>query len=233
MATGECTINAVSYAMSAAMNIASSDYDADIDEFTKAGLTKAESALVRAPYVAEAPFAMECRLMENIELRRDIGGNGNLMLLEVVAFHVADSVMVDGMIDPRRMDLVARMGGSYYARAHASVLFEQQQPPRPSIGMDALPDHVRTSPILSGRDLAVLATVPELPVYDGSFPVFDAAFRADDVEIELAAGNGQGALYVLMNDPLRRHDRILLHRTAKCFLEHGQVDQAWQTLLME
>lgn len=233
MATGECTINAVSYAMSAAMNIASSDYDAQVDEFTKAGFTKAASSIVHPPYVAESPFAMECRLMENIELRRDIGGNGNLMLLEVVAFHVSDSVMVDGAIDPRRMDLVARMGGSYYARAHESVIFTQQQPPIPSIGIDALPEHIRTSPVLTGRDLAVLATVPELPMYDGSFPVFDAAFRADSVEIELAAGNALAALYVLMNDPLRRHDRIALHSIAKCFLDKGLVDQAWQTLLME
>ena len=233
MATGECTINAVSYAMAAAMNITSSDYPPDVDEFTKSGLTKAASTIVAAPYVAEAPFAMECKLMENIELRRDIGGNGNLMLLEVVAFHVADSVMVDGAIDPRRMDLVARMGGSYYARAHASVIFEQQQPMRPSIGIDMLPEHIRLSPVLTGHDLAVLAAVPELPMYDGSFPRFDEAFRADSVEIELAAGNAMAALYVLMNDTVRRHDRMLLHRIARCFIERGQIDEAWQTLLME
>ncbi|MBU3742189.1 MAG: flavin reductase family protein [Candidatus Kapabacteria bacterium] len=233
MATGECTINAVSYAMSAAMNITSSEYGPEVDEFIKAGFTKAPSTLVKPPFVAEAPFAMECRLMENIELRRDIGGNGNLMLLEVVAFHVADSVMVDGVIDPRRMDLVARMGGSYYARAHSSVIFEQQQPPRPVIGLDALPDHIRTSPVLTGRDLAILASVPELPMYDGSFPRFDTEFRADAAEIELAAGNAMAALYVLMNDAERRHDRIMLHRIAACFLAHGKIDEAWQTLLME
>jgi hypothetical protein len=70
-------------------------------------------------------------------------------------------------------------------------------------------------------------------MYDGSFPRFDEAFRADSVEIELAAGNAMAALYVLMNDTVRRHDRILLHRIARCFVAQGQIDEAWQTLLME
>jgi flavin reductase (DIM6/NTAB) family NADH-FMN oxidoreductase RutF len=233
MTTGECTISTVSFRIAAAMNVASGEYAPDVDEYEKSGLSKAPSAYVKPPYVAESPFAMECKLMENIALRRDIGGNGNLMLLEVVAFHVADSVYVDGKIDPRRMDLVARMSGSYYARAHASVIFEMTQPPRPCIGVDALPEHIRTSPVLTGSDLAKLATVPELPMYDGSFPRFDEAFRADDVDIELAAGNAMAALYVLMNDSIRRHDRRMLHRIARCFIEGGRLDEAWQTLLME
>lgn len=233
VATGECTISTVSHRIVAAMNVTAADYPPDVDEYEKAGLTKAASQYVKPPYVAESPYAMECRFMENIALRRDIGGNGNLMLLEVIAFHVSDSIYVDGKIDPRRMDLVARMGGSYYARAHASVIFEMSQPTRPCIGVDALPEHIRLSTVLTGNDLATLASVPELPMYDGSFPRFDVEFRADDVNVELSAGNATAALYVLMNDPTRRHDRALLHRIARCFIERGQIDEAWQTLLME
>jgi flavin reductase (DIM6/NTAB) family NADH-FMN oxidoreductase RutF len=38
------------------------------DKFAAAGLTPVESALVRAPYVAEAPVVIECRLMQAVEL---------------------------------------------------------------------------------------------------------------------------------------------------------------------
>jgi len=228
--TGEATISVVTYSMVHKVNLASAPYPADVDEFVKAGFTKAPSTLVKPPFVAESPYAMECRLMENIELRRDIGGNGNLMLLEVVAFHVADSVMVDGKIDPRRMDLVGRMSGSYYSRT--TSVFEAVQPPHQCIGIDALPDQIRTSEILTGNDLAKLAYVQVLPMLDGSFPQFSEDYRADSVEIELLASNPMGALYAMLQNG-SQHDRALRHRIAKAFIANDQLDEAWQTLLLE
>ena len=228
--TGEATISVVTYSMVHKVNLASSPYPGDVDEFVKAGFTKAPSTLVKPPFVAESPYAMECRLMENIELRRDIGGNGNLMLLEVVAFHVSDSVMVDGKIDPRRMDLVGRMSGSYYSRT--TSVFEAVQPPHQCIGIDALPDQIRTSEILTGNDLAKLAYVQVLPMLDGSFPQFNEDYRADSVEIELLASNPMGALYAMLQNG-SQHDRALRHRIAKAFIANEQLDEAWQTLLLE
>jgi flavin reductase (DIM6/NTAB) family NADH-FMN oxidoreductase RutF len=228
--TGEATISVVTYSMVHKVNLASAPYPGEVDEFVKAGFSKAPSTLVKPPYVAESPYAMECRLMENIELRRDIGGNGNLMLLEVVAFHVADSVMVDGKIDPRRMDLVGRMSGSYYSRT--TSVFEAVQPPHQCIGIDALPDQIRTSEILTGNDLAKLAYVQVLPMLDGSFPQFSEDYRADSVEIELLASNPMGALYAMLQNG-SQHDRALRHRIAKAFIANDQLDEAWQTLLLE
>lgn len=233
METGEATISICTYAMVEAVNLASCEYPPEVNEFEKAGLTARPSSLVRPPAVAESPYVMEARLMENVELRRDIGGNGNLMLLEVVAFHVSDSVMVDGVVDPRRMDLVARMGYDWYARIAPDACFTVKKPTWNGIGVDALPDHIRTSTVLTGNDLARLAGVRELPMYDGSFPRFDTTFRADSIEIELAAGQPDAALYVLMNDAGRRHDTTFLHRIAKAYLAIDRVDEAWQTLLME
>lgn len=230
METGECTISTVPYAIVHRMNIAAGEYPPEVDEFEVAGLTKRPSVLVAPPSVAESPYAMECKLMENIELRRDIGGNGNIMLLEVVAFHVADSAMSGGKIDPRRLDLVGRMGGGFYART--TDLFEAAQPLHACIGIDELPEHVRTSPVLTGNDLAQLAYVPVLPMLDGSYPQFDETYRADSFEIELAAGNPDGALFVLLNSP-RRHDRLQLHRVAQLLIKQGRIADAWQTVMME
>ena len=156
--TKECTISTVSYSMVHNMNVAAAPYPPDVDEFVKAGLTKKASDIVAPPFVGESPYAMECVLLESIELGRDRGGNGNLVLLEVVAFHVSDSVMVDGKVDPGRMDLVGRMGYSHYTRT--TDRFETSQPHVLSIGLDALPDHIRTSHVLTGNDLARLAVVP-------------------------------------------------------------------------
>ena len=168
LATKECTISAVTESMVHKMNVTAAPFPKEVDEYEKAGFTKGASELVKVPYVADSPFAMECKLMENIELRRDIGGNGNIMLLEVVAFHVADSVMVDGKVDPHRMDLVGRLGFGYYTRVRD--IFEAKQPAHQCIGIDALPDHIKNSDILSGNDLARLAYVQVLPMLDGSFP---------------------------------------------------------------
>lgn len=100
--TGECTISTVSYPFVEQMNLASTDYPRGVDEFTKSGLSKAESQVVSVPYVAEAQIAMECTLVHNIELFREKGGNGNIMLLRVERLHVRESAMTDGRIDPEK-----------------------------------------------------------------------------------------------------------------------------------
>jgi hypothetical protein len=67
---------------------------------------------------------------------------------------------------------------------------------------------------------------------DGSYPQFDESYRADSFEIELAAGNPDGALFVLLNST-QRHDRILLHRVAQLLISQGRISDAWQTVMME
>lgn len=231
LATRECTISSVSYAMAHAMNLTSAEYPPEVDEYAVSGFTKATSSLVAPPFVAESPFAMECTLFENIELRRDIGGNGNIVLLEVVAFHVSDSVMrSDGSIDPHSMDLVGRMGYSYYCRTRD--VFSATQPGHLPIGMDALPDHIRKSPILTGNDLAQLAYVPVLPMYDGSFPQFATDFTADSIDIELSCERPMGALFVWLQRG-NRTDHETLHKIAQIFIRHGKIDEAWQTLMLD
>jgi len=173
---------------------------------------------------------MECKLLQSIELGRDVGGNGNLVLLEVVAFHVSDSVFDGDCVDPGKMDLVGRMGFSHYTRT--TDRFEAAQPHHACIGLDTLPEHIRTSDVLTGNDLARLAYVPVLPMLDGSFPQFDEAYRADSVEIELHSGNPMGALYAMLQAGLQ-HDRGLRHRIAKAFLAKDEIENAWQTLLLE
>lgn len=200
METRECTVNAVTYAMVHQVNLASADYPRGTDEFVKAGFTKRPSIEVAPPSVAESPYVMECRLMDHIELRRDIGGNGNIVLLEAVCFHVSERVMTDGRIDPHKIDLVARMGYSHYCRA--TDIFEATQPAHLCMGMDALPERIRNSTVLSVSDLAQLAYLVAIPERTPDFG---------------------------MPDTVR--DEASAHAAVKAFINKGNIADAWQILL--
>lgn len=197
--TGECTISAVTYGMVHQMNLTSADYPRGTDEYVKAGFTKRASVEVAPPSVAESPYVMECKLFDHIELRRDIGGNGNIVLLEAVCFHVSEDVMTDGKIDPHKIDLVARMGHSHYCRA--SNIFDAAQPAHHCMGMDALPEGIRNSTVLSGNDLAQLAYLESIPERDAGF------VSPDD------------------------HNETSAHMAAKVFIQQGNIADAWQVLL--
>ena len=77
--------------------------------------------------------------------------------------HIREDVINDkDQIDPKAMDQVARMGGSWYSRA-AQGLFELSQPTAIKNGFDSLPQEVKTSVYLTGNDLARLLEVDEIP----------------------------------------------------------------------
>lgn len=234
METGECTISTVTHSIVQQMNVASAEYERGTDEFIKSGLSKSPSQVVQPPFVAESPFAMECRLIQNIELFREEGGNGNIMLLRVMRIHVKESVMTEGRIDPRKMDLVARMGYKWYAHITPEACFETAQPRVRGIGFDQLPEHIKHSIVLTGNDLAQLAGVETLPERDTTFARTED-INADSVDIELMAGNPMNALLVYVREAASAgiNNPLTLHKIAQSFLAKGMVQEAWQTLLLE
>ena len=230
--TGECAISAVPYRLVEQVSLASAGYARGIDEFEKAGLTKRPSVDVAPPGVAESPFIMECRLMQHIELAKGTPASGNLMICRVLRIHVAESAFNGERLDPHRLDLVARMGYSYYCRASGDAVFEAPQPRVNGIGFDALPDRIRTSDLLTGNDLALLAGVPAIPERDPAFPSFPEDIHCDSIDIELNANNPTGALYALHSQPHQANRHAALFRIAQCFLRQKKVAEAWQTLFL-
>jgi flavin reductase (DIM6/NTAB) family NADH-FMN oxidoreductase RutF len=162
VATGEFVIAAVSHAMVQQMNVASAEYPAGVDEFVKAGFTGLPALKVRPDLVAESPFQMECRLHQALELGAG-PGSGLLLVGEVLAFHAREDCFEDGQLDPERLDLVGRNGGSWYTRASGAALFRLPKPEGRHIGYDALPEPLRASAILTGNDLGRLAHSAALP----------------------------------------------------------------------
>ena len=91
----------------------------DVDEFALAGLTPLASTLVEAPRVAESPVTFECRAIEVRQLRSAAGEPVDtwLVLGEVVAIHIAQASLRDGVYDTAAADHVLRGGGpaDYFA----------------------------------------------------------------------------------------------------------------------
>ncbi len=115
-ATGEFACSVVSLALKDAMNASTASFPAGVDEFEKAGLSKGEGRAIRAPHVAEAPAALECRMVriiDDLPVARE--GLMNIVVIgEVVGVHIRDEVLKDGLVDVLTYNPVARMGYMEY-----------------------------------------------------------------------------------------------------------------------
>lgn len=213
--TREVVINVVTYAMVQQMSLSSCEYPRGVDEFVKAGFTKLPSEMVQAPRVAESPVQMECRVRDIIETGTE-GGAGNLVICEVLVMHIADEVLNEHQqIDPQKIDLVARMGGDYYCRASGSAVFTVAKPNTElGMGMDALPMAIRHSRVLTGNHLGMLANLTAIPAVNPAF--------TDDTCRQIMQ------YYAANPDDLE----LELHRYAARLLDRGEVETAWQVLLM-
>ncbi|MDI1235487.1 MAG: flavin reductase [bacterium] len=160
----EVVINVVTYEMVQQMSLASSPYEKGVDEFIKSGFTAVDSDLIKPARVKESPVQMECVVKQVMELGEG-GGAGNLIICEVVKMHINEDFINEfGAIDQQKIDLVARMGGNWYCRAHGDALFEVAKPLTTiGIGVDALPKHIRLSELLNGNELGMLGSVEHLP----------------------------------------------------------------------
>lgn len=213
----EVVINVVNYDLVQQMNLASTEYPEGVNEFEKAGLTPIASDLVRPFRVKESPVQFECKVREVIKLG-DEGGAGNLIVAEILRMHISEDVLTkEGTIDPHRIDLVARMGGDWYCRASGDAVFSIAKPGREhGIGVDAMPEHIRESTILSGNDLGLLGSIHQLPTHEDL-----EAFRADP----------KMAALVKWQHKNRHEVEKQLHQNAQMLLAEGRIKEAWMMLL--
>ncbi len=56
---------------------------------------------------------MECSLYQLIEFGQSPGA-GNLVMGEIKCMHIDDAVLKDGRLESDALDLVGRLGGSFY-----------------------------------------------------------------------------------------------------------------------
>ena len=115
--TGEFVCNLATWDLRSAMNITSAPFPRGVDELRAAGLTPAPCRLVRPPRVAEAPCAMECRVLQTVSLR-DVSGNDidrHVVFGQVLGVHIDERFIVDGRLDTAAMRPIARCGYDEYS----------------------------------------------------------------------------------------------------------------------
>lgn len=109
--TGEFVVNVATWELREQMNASAVPAPREFDEFEYAGLTKADSRLVKCPRVAESPLHLECRYSRSVEvLSNDAGDPNTVVFGEVVGVHIDDRVLVDGRIDFLKLRPVGRLG---------------------------------------------------------------------------------------------------------------------------
>jgi flavin reductase (DIM6/NTAB) family NADH-FMN oxidoreductase RutF len=112
--TGEFVIATVTAALAEAMNKCAAELPYGQSEFEFSGLTPIPATKVAPPLVRESPVNLECRLRQIVTTGAGPGG-GNVVFGDILAIHVADEILgPDGLVDPRRLSTVGRLGGSWY-----------------------------------------------------------------------------------------------------------------------
>jgi len=111
------------------MNVCSTEYPPDVDEFAESGLTPIPSDLVKPPRLKESRVNMECLLVQVVHVSpKPLGGS--LVLGEVVRFHVDDSIVQEFRVDPDKLRPIGRMGGPTYTRT--TDRFDLTRPKKPA-----------------------------------------------------------------------------------------------------
>lgn len=115
--TGVFTVSAVGDRLKQQMNISSIDAPRGTSEFEYSGLATAPGQLVEAPFVKEAYAALECEAVEIKQLRDRSGSlSENYMVIgEVVAVHLDENVLTNGLVDIKKARPVSRLGYMDYA----------------------------------------------------------------------------------------------------------------------
>lgn len=159
----ECVISAVSHGIMRQMALTSVEFEAGDSEFARTGLTPVASETVAVPGVAESPVNMECKVKDIVTLGEH-GGAGHLIICEVQVMHIDEHVIDENRINPHKIDLVGRMGRSYYVRASGDAILTLYQSVKSKpIGFEALPAVAKESRVLTGNDLGALAAIDEMP----------------------------------------------------------------------
>lgn len=129
--TGEFVANLATEGLARQLNRTSADAPRGVSEFSIAGLTEAPCRLVAAPRVAESPAALECRVTESFHPKRIDGAPSHYFMVigEVVAIHIDEAILKDGMIDMTLARPLSRLG--YLDYAVTAEVFQMTRPRTP------------------------------------------------------------------------------------------------------
>ena len=197
----QCVISLVTEEIVQQVSLSSCDFNAEANEFVKAGFTEVNSDLITPPRIKESPVNFECKVNDIISLG-DQGGAGSLVICEVLKMHINKNILDENNeIDPLKLNIVSRLGKDWYGKSTEESLYKIAKPiSRIGMGIDNLPEKIRKSEILTGNELAILASAENIP---------------------------EKIKFTLRDEKNTEEKHIL----AKKLLNQGKNEEAWQLLL--
>ena len=132
--TGEFVLNLTDEPLARAMHESSGDFPPDVGEPDYLGLELAPSVDVEPPRLADAPWAMECKTWQVINVKDD----RQLVIGEGLRFHIRDELW-----DPKAMRVhmdkyhpIGRMFADRYCRTDDRVIFPAAEGPKKANAAD-------------------------------------------------------------------------------------------------
>ncbi|PSR85693.1 hypothetical protein BD289DRAFT_368183 [Coniella lustricola] len=118
-ATGRFVWNMATWDLREAVNVTAEQVPADIDEFERAGLAKEFTQVLKEPQlpmVKDSPVKFECVYHSTLRLPANPPmGTVDVVIGRVIAVHIADDVLTDGILDVKKTQPIARCGYYQYA----------------------------------------------------------------------------------------------------------------------
>jgi len=160
----ECVIGLVTEDTAQQVSLASCSFEKGVNEFEKAGFTEVKSDLIAPSRIKESPINFECKVNDVVVLGEK-GGAGNLVIAEILKMYIDENILDnDGNIDPFKLNIVSRYGANWYGKTTKDSLYEIAKPiSKMGMGIDNLPENIQNSDILTGSDLAILASAENIP----------------------------------------------------------------------
>ncbi len=181
--TKEFVVNVVSEDLLYPMALTSQPFPYGVSEVEKAGLTLIPSEKLKTPRVKESPINIECELLEVKQL-----SDRNFMVIgKVVVWHIREDMLFKGKRpDPRLIKPVARMGRLWYATINESNVLEVPVPNGIGVGINALPDFIKHSTILTLNQKSLLAMEPSIPTEEPATKgIVEVIMRSDNAMHEI------------------------------------------------
>ena len=118
--TREFSINIVSEDIGEKMVKCSTDYEKEVDEYSKSGLSPLSSKKIKPPIVSESKISLECVLNQIVQIGKNDAGSGFIVIGTIVLFHIDDEVYDNGRIILEKLQPLGRVAGNGYVRSNNS-----------------------------------------------------------------------------------------------------------------
>ena len=115
--TKEFSINIVSEDIGEKMVKCSTDYEKEVDEYSKSGLSPLSSKKIKPPIVSESKISLECILNQIVQIGKEDAGSGFIVIGTIVLFHIDDEVYDNGRIILNKLQPLGRVAGNGYVRS--------------------------------------------------------------------------------------------------------------------